>query len=163
MNINPMSGERQCSECQWGLCLNLGLLACSVGQERPETPGMYWRNNPLLFQRIMSEQRNNCCMDSANKSLIRYENEAESKSWKLPLWSWALVPAVSSTGGYLCLAEQSPWHWKNYHSLLSDRKQRAEEAEMPKNDFLCLKEFRVSGSRGQRAEKTLPSVLSLLC
>lgn len=30
MNISSMSDERQCSECQWGLCLNLGLFACSV-------------------------------------------------------------------------------------------------------------------------------------
>lgn len=49
---------------------------------------------------------------------------------------------------------------KNYHSLVSDKEQRAVEAEMPKNDFSCHKEFRVSGSRGQGAEKTLPSLPS---
>ena len=34
---------------------------------------------------------------------------------------------------------------KNCHLLVSDKEQRAVGTEMHKNDFSCLKEFRVSG------------------
>ena len=62
----------------------------------------------------------------------------------------------------LCALQNRVLDIKNYHLLVSDKEQREVGAEMHKNDFSWLKEFRVSGNRGWGTEKTLHSLSFLL-
>lgn len=59
----------------------------------------------------------------------------------------------------LCALQNRVLDIKNYHLLVSDKEQRAVGAEMHKNNFSCLKEFRVSGNREWGTEKTAFTVL----